>query len=191
MAPVPEAPELSVFVRTGKLPMRPLETARLLLRRFQPDDRTPVSEWEEIFQEQDGAQTFINFCLQSYQKWGIGPWAAVIKQTGTIAGYCGFVRIHFIGSVGEVNYYIRPSHRKNGFASEALKAALTYGFADLDLNRIQARCGLNNPASEKVMQKSQMKFERMIKSASSSEGPASPQKLFAISRNDFQFASVG
>lgn len=185
-----EVPELSVFVRTGKLPMRRLETARLLLRQFQPDDRTPVSEWEEIFQKQHGAQTFIDFCLQSYQKWGIGPWAAVVKQTGTIAGYCGFVRIQFIGNVGEVNYYICPSHRRKGFASEALKAALTYGFADLDLNRIQARCGLDNPASERVMQKSQMMFERMIKSDSSFEGPASPQKLYAIMRSDFQRIST-
>jgi hypothetical protein len=31
-----EAPELSNFVRTGKLPMRRLETARLVLRQFQP-----------------------------------------------------------------------------------------------------------------------------------------------------------
>jgi [ribosomal protein S5]-alanine N-acetyltransferase len=180
-----EAPELSTFVRTGRLPMRRLETARLLLREFDHDDRTPVSEWEEVFQKQNGAQSFLDFCLHSYRKWGIGPWAAVIKQTGIVAGYCGFVRIHFIGNLGEVNYYIRPSHRTQGFASEALQAALAYGFADLDLNRIQARCSLDNPASERVMQKSQMKFERMIKSDSSFEGPASPQKLYAISRDAF------
>lgn len=180
-----EAPELSIFVRTGKLPMRRLETVRLLLRQFDYEDRKTVSEWEEVFQKQNGAQSFLNFCRDSYQKWGIGPWAVAIKQTGIVAGYCSFVRINFIGNTGEVNYYIRPSHRAKGLASEALKAVLAYGFAELDLNRIQARCSLNNPASERVMQSAEMRFDRMIKSDSSFEGEAG-QKLYAISRADFK-----
>ena len=174
-----------MFVRTGKLPMRRLETARLLLRQFQQDDHKSLSAWEDAFPGQCEAQSFLDYCLDSYQKYGIGPWAVVLRQTGIVVGNCGFVRINFIGNSGEVNYYVRPSHRAQGLASEALKAVLAYGFAELDLNRIQARCSLDNPGSERVMQKSQMKFERMISSDPGLEGPPDRQKLYAINRNDF------
>jgi RimJ/RimL family protein N-acetyltransferase len=186
-----EPPELSIFVRAGKLPMRPLETARLRLRPFGQDDHKNVSSWHEVLRTQNGAQLFLDFCLDSYRRWGIGPWAVVIKQTGVVAGHCGFVRIHFIGNSGEVNYYIRPSHRTKGYATEALHAVLAYGFADLDLNRIQARCALDNPTSERVMQKAHMKFEQMIKSDSGFAGEVGQQKLYAISRNDFKSLLAG
>jgi ribosomal-protein-alanine N-acetyltransferase len=181
-----ETQELSIFVRTGKLPMRWLETARLQLRPFCQDDWKHVSEWEEGFQNVNRAQTFLDFCHDCYQKWGIGPWALVVKQTGVVAGNCGFVRIHFIGNSGEVSYYIRPSHRSCGFASEALKAVLTYGFVDLDLNRIQARCAPDNSASQRVMQRTQMEFERVVVSNSGFDDRASQNKLYAIMRNEFK-----
>jgi len=186
-----EPPELSIFVRTGKLPMRQVETARLLLRQFNQDDGKHLSEWQEEFHNKNNAQSFLDFCLDSYHKWGIGPWAVVVKQTGIVAGQCGFVRIHFVGNSGEVSYYIRPSHRTQGFASEALKAVLTYGFSDLHLHRIQARCTLDNPGSERVMQKAQMKFEGMVSSDSPLQSLASQQKLYAIMRNDFNAPAFG
>src|SRR5579864_8596876 len=55
--------ELSVFVRTGKLPMRRVETARLVLRQFHQDDLKHVSQWQEAFQIQNNAQSFLDFCL--------------------------------------------------------------------------------------------------------------------------------
>jgi [ribosomal protein S5]-alanine N-acetyltransferase len=170
--------------------MRRVETARLTLRPFRQDDCKPVSEWHEAFENENNAQSFLDFCLDSYHKWGLGPWAVVVKQTRIVAGQCGFVRIHFIGNNGEVNYYIRPSHRNQGFASEALKAVLTYGFEDLCLHRIQARCRLDNPGSERVMQKAQMRFEAMVSSDSSLEHPATQQKLYVITRNDFYASAL-
>jgi [ribosomal protein S5]-alanine N-acetyltransferase len=177
--------EPSIFLRTGRLPMRQLETDRLLLRQFHQDDHKQITEWEQVFSSENRAQAFLDFCSESYRKWGMGPWAMVIKQVGTIAGNCGFVRVNFIENTGEVNYYVGPAHRGQGFACEALKGILTYGFTVLDLNCIQARCSVDNLISERVMQKAGMTFER----TATTKDTSSPETFYLMMRTDFQAAS--
>jgi ribosomal-protein-alanine N-acetyltransferase len=167
------------------LKMSELETERLRLREFRQSDLTAVAGWEGT----EHAEKFLEFCFQSYREWGMGPWAMLLKETGVIAGNCGFCRINYdrgagtLEYCGDVNYYVAPQHRGKGFATEALRAILKFGFSDLRLTRIQGRCAPDNVSSERVMQKAGLKFERMIAAG----GESSPQeKLYAISREDFQ-----
>ncbi len=167
------------------LKMRDLETARLLLREFRQTDVGDVSRWADNFR----AEEFLEFCFRSYHEWGMGPWAMLHKESGVIVGNCGFCRIRYdrisdaLEYRGEVNYYVAPRSRGQGLASEALVAILEFGFCELRLTRIQARCAPENVSSEHVMRKAGLKFEQMI--AASKEN-SSEERLFAISREDFQ-----
>jgi ribosomal-protein-alanine N-acetyltransferase len=167
------------------LKMSELETERLRLREFRQSDLTAVAGWEGT----EHAEKFLEFCFQSYREWGMGPWAMLLKQSGVIVGNCGFCRIKYdrgsttLEYCGDVNYYVAPQDRRKGFASEALRAIVKFGFGDLRLTRIQGRCAPENVISERVMQKAGLKFERMIAAA----GEGSPEeKLYAISREDSQ-----
>lgn len=167
------------------LKMSELETERLRLREFRQSDLPAFAGWEGT----EHAEKFLEFCFRSYREWGMGPWAMLLKETGGIAGNCGFCRISYDRAVteleycGDVNYYVTPQHRGQGFATEALRAILKFGFGDLRLTRIQGRCAPENVSSERVMKKAGLKFERMIAAA----GEASPEeKLYAISREEFQ-----
>jgi ribosomal-protein-alanine N-acetyltransferase len=167
------------------LKMSELETEHLRLREFRQSDLPGVAGWEGT----EHAEKFLEFCFQSYRKWGMGPWAMLLKETGVIAGNCGFCRVSYdrvaetLEYCGDVNYYVAPPHRDQGFATEALRAIVKFGFSDLRLTRIQGRCGPENVSSERVMQKAGLKFERMIAAA----GEGSPEeKIYAISREDFQ-----
>jgi len=166
------------------LKMSELETDRLRLREFRPTDLTGVSSWEGLAH----AEKFLEFCFQSYREWGMGPWAMLLKASETIAGSCGFCRISYERSggtleyLGEVNYYVAPPYRGQGLATEALNAVLKFGFDDIRLTRIQARCFAENVSSERVMLKAGLQFERMIADASTG---SAQQELHAISREDF------
>ena len=161
------------------LKMSDLETDRLLLREFRQTDSLAIAHWEENFR----ADTFLEFCVQSYREWGMGPWAMLLKEGGVIVGNCGFCRIQYdrnhdqLEYCGEVNYYVAPPHRGQGLALEALRSVLTFGFEDIRLTRIQGRCAPENMASAGVLQKAGLKFERMI---AASEG-RSDEKLYALS----------
>jgi len=68
-----------------QLKMRGLETDRMRLREFRPTDSPAIAHWEESFR----ADTFLEFCVQSYREWGMGPWAMLLKEDGVIVGNCG------------------------------------------------------------------------------------------------------
>ncbi len=162
----------------------PLDTERLVLRRFCQDDLRDVGEWEEDAASDPApeAQKFLDFCFRQYEERGDGPWGMLLKQTGRMVGNCGYIGLrHFCG---EVNYYVAPRYRGQGFAPEALKALMHFGFSELGLLRIQARCGLDNLSSERVLQKVGMKFEGMLRHASATD-QSPDQKMYAILRQDF------
>jgi RimJ/RimL family protein N-acetyltransferase len=171
------------------LKMTQLDTDRLLLREFRQTDAPDISCWDQVI----CADSFLGFCFQSYREWGMGPWAMVQKQSGAIVGNCGFCKIRYDRSLqtleycGEVNYYVAPQYRSTGLATEALRAVLHFGFTSIRLTRIQGRCPPTNLASERVMLKAGLKFERMIAAAA----VGSPdEKLFAITRENLQKLSA-
>jgi len=61
--------------------------------------------------------------------------------------------------IAEVWYKLDPAYWQNGYATEALKAILNFGFTDLGLHRIEAGCAVENIASVKVLEKAGMTRE--------------------------------
>jgi ribosomal-protein-alanine N-acetyltransferase len=177
-----------------KLQMPVLETERLVLRQLDQDDLRDITAWEEVTSAQNNdvaSQEFLDYCFREYRERGIGPWGIQLKETGAIVGNCGFPDIIFKKLCGEVNYYIASRHRGKGLAPEALQALLLWGFREIGLTRIQARCEPDNLSSERVMQKAGMKFEGWIEQAPSLKDSSPKQKLYAIQGNDFNKVNNG
>jgi len=57
---------------------------------------------------------------------------------------------------GEVWYKIHSDYWNNGYATESLKAVISFGFETLNLHRIEAGCAVNNLGSIKVLEKAGM-----------------------------------
>src|ERR1700685_232463 len=131
--------------RTLKMPA--LETERLILRPLDRHDLRDILAWEEATWAQGpdvAAQEFLDYCFREYRERGIGPWGIQLKETGSIVGNCGFPHIILKKLCGEVNCYIASRLRGQGLACEALQALFQWGFRDIGLTRIQARCELDN-----------------------------------------------
>jgi len=176
-----------------KLNMPTLETQRLVLRKLDPDDLTDIIAWNDFPVGQTAeaeARQILEYCLREYRERGICPWGIQLRATRAIVGNCGFPHIIFKDLCGEVNYYIAPRDRGRGLATEALSALLKFGFREIGLTRIQARCALDNLSSERVMQKAGMRFEGLVDDALSSGGASSKRKLYAILENDFDLAAT-
>lgn len=169
--------------------MRVFETKRLVLRKFQQDDLKDLVRWQKdsgaAYTESE-AQGFLDFCFREYVRCGIGPWGIRLRETGTVIGSCSFCYIHPNRKCGEVNYYVAPQYRGQGIAPEALGAVLEFGFADVGLARIEARCPPGNTSSERVMQKAGMNFERMISSSEEPKGRSKSSKLYTILQRHFK-----
>lgn len=63
----------------------------------------------------------------------------------------------------ELIYWLGRPYWGNGYATEAVRATLGFGFETLRLNRIHASYFTRNPASARVMERAGMRFEGVMR----------------------------
>ena len=89
-------------------------------------------------------------------------WAITLQPDGTLIGGIG-LRLERDHNRAELGYWLGVPYWGNGYATEAARAALRYGFGVLGLHRIQASHFSNNPASGTVLRKIGMKHEGTLR----------------------------
>lgn len=149
--------------------MPEIETARLRLRRFTPDD---LDDLERLFSDpavmlylgieagktlsrQETAETLRGF-ISGWDKHGFGRWAVTHQETQRFIGLCG---LKLLAGQPELIYALEKAYWGQGLATEAARAALRYGFEEVGLERIVAVTRRENVASQRVMQTIGMRWE--------------------------------
>lgn len=84
--------------------------------------------------------------------------AVCLKDTDEMIGAVG-LNLNEDLDQAELGYIINMKHWRKGYAYEAAKGFLAYGFLGLELHRIYARCDDENAASYGVMEKLGMRRE--------------------------------
>jgi RimJ/RimL family protein N-acetyltransferase len=73
------------------------------------------------------------------------------KKDGTKIGTV----FHFLnGNYMEIGYILAPNERKKGYGSEAVRMIVDYLFLSKELVRVQAITGVDNFASQRILEKS-------------------------------------
>ena len=152
-----------------------LETAhRILLTGFPSDP--PVTL--------DARRAWLHWTILSYEQLALlyqppyGERAIVHTQSHELIGLCGLVPLLMPfgmlpsladpratperGYTPEVGLFwaIAPEHQRHGYAAEAARALIDYGFGVMHLKRIVATTEYHNMASMGVMRKAGMRLER-------------------------------
>ncbi|HWT01443.1 MAG TPA: GNAT family N-acetyltransferase [Pyrinomonadaceae bacterium] len=147
-----------------------IETARLRLRGFTPDDLDALCQVfgdPEVMKYISGGEPRTREAteegllrsIEGWRKRGFGLWAVVEKETGELIGYCGLISLEDTPEI-EVAYGLMRSAWGKGFAAEAARASLGYGFNELKLERIVAVVNPENAASRRVLEKLGMKYAK-------------------------------
>lgn len=79
-----------------------------------------------------------------------------------------------------VGFWTHPESQKQGVMTEALKAVLGFGFEELSATEIEACHALWNKASEKVLLRNRMKFERYLEKGFKKNGEWVEENLLVI-----------
>ncbi|MCY3833772.1 MAG: GNAT family protein [Chloroflexi bacterium] len=103
---------------------------------------------------------------------------------------------HFVGCMGihltpahnraEVGYWIGLPYWGRGLATAALRLIIQFGFEELKLNRIAAGHFPHNPASGRVMQKANMRYEGLLRRSILHHGKYKDEARYAILRDDYE-----
>ena len=119
-----------------------LETARLSLREFTPEDygalclmlrdAETMYAYEHAFTEAE-ASAWLQKQLDRYAGDGFGLWAVILKATGALIGQCGLTwqEAGDFGRVLEVGYIFNRAYWHRGCAAEAARACRDHAFSKL------------------------------------------------------------
>ena len=142
-----------------------IETERLLLRCWRDTDREPfaamcadarVMEFFPSTQTREQADAVIDRMSSHIDRHGFGFWALEDRASGEFLGFTGLWNVSFTAAfTPAVEIGWRLAHRSwgKGYASEAARASLAFGFGTLRLPEIISFAVLANQRSRRVMER--------------------------------------
>jgi RimJ/RimL family protein N-acetyltransferase len=134
-----------------------IETERLILREYTYNDfnelykilSCPITmkHYPQPYDEK-GTKRWIEWSLENYQKYGFGLWAIILKETNQFIGDCG-ITIQNINNklLPEVGYHINKDFWRCGYAKEAGKAVIDWGFKNTSYDALYSYMNAQNVAS--------------------------------------------
>jgi len=139
-------------LRTERLNMRPYAEADFdAMARLHGTPKVMVGLREGAL-SRDEARAYFDSYARDWRTLGRGIFALYGRTDGTYIGECGFwVREGFDGSA--LRYILDAPYWGAGFALEAAEAALDWGFETQGVPVVNAVSRVDNPASERILQK--------------------------------------
>lgn len=150
-------------------------TDRLVLREFAADDwadvlayqRDPrylrfypwsertegdVRDFVRMFVEQQREEPRRRFQL-----------AITLPDSGLLVGTCGIRRKPESDWEADIGFELAPEHWGRGYATEAARAMVDFGFRELGLHRVSSWCIAENAASARVLERVGLRLEGRLR----------------------------
>lgn len=144
--------------------MPELRTGRLMLRRWRDSDLEPWAAMNadpevrehlgELLTREQSDASVVRFQAE-FDRRGYGWWAVEVLVTGQFIGFTGLDKVEdgmpFTGV--EIGWRLARSAWGHGYATEAARASLAFGFETLELPEILAVTTATNIRSQAVMRR--------------------------------------
>ena len=154
-----------------------IDTERLILRRFTPEDAQAMYEnwasqnnvtryltWPTHGSAEISAWV-VNDWVSHYDDPAYYQWAIELKDIAQPIGSIAVVKCDNEVGMLEIGYCIGENWWGKGIVTEAFSAILPFLFREVGANRIQARHDSKNPASGRVMVKCGLTYEGTLRQA--------------------------
>ena len=141
----------------------PLRTDRLVLRRWLDGDREPfaalnadpvVMEHFPAALTRTDSDAMVDRIEAHFEERGFGLWALEVVETGEFIGFTGLSTPRFAAAfmpAVEIGWRLARTAWGRGYAGEAARRALRFGFAELGLSEIVSFTATGNLRSRAVM----------------------------------------
>jgi [ribosomal protein S5]-alanine N-acetyltransferase len=170
------------------------ETPRLILRRFTAADTgllLQLNSNPEVLKylheplletEEQALQVLQNIILPQYKN-NLGRWAIHLKSTNEFIGWCGLKYRPELEEI-DLGYRLMQQYWGKGYAFEAAKHTIDYGFNQLHLKTITGRAHIENAGSLRILEKAGLQFikEEVVDDC--------PVKTFMLSNTPPQISQI-
>ena len=174
-----------------------LETRRLVLRQLRATDVDDIFEYAsdpevsrytlwDTHKTLDETRVFLSYIIEQHRRGEGMVWAVTQRGTGKMIGTCGFGSFKHPRSRAELGFALSRRFWNQGLTTEAVAAVLGFIFGELKLNRVEARCDVENLASARVLEKSGMKYEGILRQHAGVQGKFRDLKLYSVLREEWE-----
>lgn len=150
---------LSNAVVTGPMGMEPFTAAEEVVDE--------IAWYERIFDQSSGI------------RWGI-----TLKGPDRVIGSCGFLNRKTEHHRAEIGYELHPEYWRRGIMKEALKAITTFGYQNLDLERIEALIEPSNSASQRLVERCGFVREGLLRHYEKGAGKFDDLLMYSLLKSD-------
>ena len=139
-----------------------LTTNRLVLRHIEPTDAEALFEMfsdaetmkfngHPRQQSLDNTYAWITEIQGRYDRREAMRWGVTLQETDRVIGTCSFHRFGPGYHRVEAGYELNRAYWGKGIMFEAMSAVVAYGFADLNMHRIEAVIDISNERSKALL----------------------------------------
>ncbi len=182
-----------------------LETDRLLLRAWQDEDLDPFAEmcadpevmryFPEVLTREKSA-LLMSKCREKQQEDGFCMAPVEVKETGEFIGFVGLNRPAYVAPLPfdpcvEIGWRLKQSAWGRGYASEAAREWIRFGFETIGLEEIVAFTIPENLPSRRVMERIGMTRDLdgdFLHPSLPAGHPFAPHVLYRLAKPDWNLA---
>ncbi len=157
-----------------------LDTERLHFRRPRLDDAgwmfdsyasdadvTRHLHWSPHRDEEE-TREFLRRCLRVWEDGSAHPWVLELRASATPIG---MIEIRDCPPRVDVGYVLAPVHQGKGYMTEAVNRLKEWALARPEIHRFWAIVAVDNPASQRVLERAGLTREGILRSWESHGGP--------------------
>jgi RimJ/RimL family protein N-acetyltransferase len=177
----------------------PLETERLVLRPFEESDldgmhaiQSDVESARWLYNEPrtlDETKELLAKKIANDRFSAEGDWlaaAVVTRESGQFVGDLSMQWLSEQHRTGEIGFIFDRAHQGNGYATEAARAFLTFGFEQFGFHRVIGRTEARNTASARVLEKLGMRLEAHLVENECVKGEWSSELVYAMLEHEWR-----
>ena len=174
-----------------------IETERLILRKFEyTDDENMLKYWisdpeiqslyaEPVYSTKQEVRELLDKYTSSYNKNDCYRWAVILKETNECIGQIAYFLVDNNNNFAEIEYCIGSLFQRKGFATEATKAIIKYGFDKMNLHKVQICHKSINMPSRKVIEKCGFVYEGTLRDFFYENGEYIDRLYYSILKDEF------
>ena len=139
--------------------------------------------WVDATKSEDDIVAFIRRSLEQFAT--NAGFAASIWEQERFAGTIGLHKVDWLNRRAEIGYWLGREFRGRGIATEACLAVTRHALAEMELNRVEVRCAVDNQRSKAIPRRLGFTYEGILRQAELLHGRYVDLEVYSMLRGEF------